>query len=162
NSCTFANDVYDPKSYIPALALCYQLDTGSDDATAMKCASAAKSMALDLLSKYESGGKDCDGTTYTFGRDTGYDIRFNLMYLMIALDWLHDQFASDERARLVTLANNWINWYHTTPGYAESHPYENYFAGYMQGILTVIMATAGENANLKPIVDLMNEKLYWE
>src|SRR5262249_21375163 len=31
-----------------------------------------------------------------------------------------------------------------------------------QGILLTILATAGENPNLQPIIDLMNEKLYWE
>jgi hypothetical protein len=160
--CSFDSAVYDKYGYIPALALCHLLDAGVDDATAGACAAAAQTLALDLLTKYENGGTACDGTTLTFDHDSGYDIRFNLLYLMLAYDWLHDLFAPSDLARFVALANAWIDWYHGTPGYAESEPYENYFAGYVQGLLATIVATAGENDSIQTYVDLLNEKLYWE
>jgi hypothetical protein len=160
--CSFDAAVYDKYGYIPALALCYQIDRGVDDATASTCAAAATTLALDLLSKYESGATACDGTTLTFDHDSGYDIRFNLLYLMVAYDWLHDLFAPSDLARFVSLANAWIDWYHNTPGYSESEPYQNYYAGYLQGLLAMIVATAGENDSIQGYVDLLNEKLYWE
>ena len=44
------------------------------------------------------------------------------------------------------VATNWVDWYHDTPGYVESWPPENYYAGYIQGIILTAVATAGDNA----------------
>lgn len=163
-ACGFQSSVWDPQSYIPALALCAQVDRGTDDATATKCATAAKALAMDLVTKYETHATSCEGssTRYTFGHDTGYAIRFDLMYLLVAFDWLYDDLSADDRARIVTLANAWIDWYHGAPGYAETLPWENYYAGYLQGLLLTVVATAGENPHVTDELTLLNQKLWWE
>ena len=107
---------------------------------------------MRIANDYDTGKRD-------FGRDTGYDIRFQLRDLMLAYDWLYDSFTPAERATIVRVATKWIDWYHTTPGYAESWPIENYYAGYLQGITLVAVATAGDNADADRIFALLRTKL---
>jgi hypothetical protein len=78
---------------------------------------------------------------------------------MLAYDWMYDQFSASERALIVKTATRWIDWYHDTPGYAESWPVENYYAGYIQGITLTGVATAGDNADADRILALMRSKL---
>ncbi|HEX7420754.1 MAG TPA: hypothetical protein VF505_12765, partial [Thermoanaerobaculia bacterium] len=79
--------------------------------------------------------------------------------LMLAYDWMYDQFSANERAMIVKTATRWVDWYHNTPGYAESWPMENYYAGYVQGIALTGVATAGDNADADRILTLMRFKL---
>ncbi len=152
NSPQFADRIYDPESYIPLLALTYQLTKASDPATASKVAGAAHTLAMGIANAYDTGQRD-------FGRDTGYDIRFGLRNLMLAYDWMYDQFTPSERTLIVKVATNWIDWYHTTPGYAESWPVENYYAGYIQGIALTGVVTAGDNTAADRILTLLRTKL---
>ena len=147
--CSFGNAAYDPISYIPALALCYQLDKTSDNATAMKCAGAAKALALDLLTKYENNGMACDGTALTFDRDDGYDIRFSLMYLMIAYRLaVRSVCSGDDRARLVKLATEWIDCYHANGLRRESLPTKIITPAICRDSRLAALATAGDNDRL--------------
>jgi hypothetical protein len=148
----FENEIYDPESYIPLLALTYQLRKGDDPSTAAKVAGAAHTLAMRIANAYDSGARD-------FGRDTGYDIRFGLRNLMLAYDWMYDQFSPTERVLMVKTATRWIDWYHTTPGYAESWPVENYYGGYIQGIALTGVATAGDSSDADRILTLMRSKL---
>jgi hypothetical protein len=148
----FENEIYDPEGYIPLLALTYQLRKGDDPSTAAKVAGAAHTLAMRIANAYDSGARD-------FGRDTGYDIRFGLRNLMLAYDWMYDQFSPTERALMVKTATRWIDWYHTTPGYAESWPVENYYGGYIQGIALTGVATAGDSSDADRILTLMRSKL---
>jgi hypothetical protein len=157
-SPAFEDRVYDTEDYIPLLALTYQLRKTNDAATAQRCAAAAHTLAMRIANDYDSGKRD-------FGRDTGYDIRFALRDLMLAYDWIYDQFTPAERTQIVSLAARWIDWYHTTPGYAESWPVENYYAGYLQGIALTGVATANDvvlqllRAKLANEVPIMNQRL---
>jgi hypothetical protein len=81
----FESRVYDPESYIPLLALTYQLKRFDEADTAAKAANAAHTLALRIANEYDTGKRD-------FGRDTGYDIRFGLRNLMLAYDWIYDEF----------------------------------------------------------------------
>ena len=62
-------------------------------------------------------------------------------------------------ANIVTIATRWIDWYHGTPGYAESWPVENYYAGYIQGIALTVVATAGDSTPTDRFLTLMRSKL---
>jgi hypothetical protein len=145
-STEFSNRIYDPENYIPFLGLQNQI------ASNPKLAQAGHALAMRIATDYDTGVRD-------FGRDTGYDIRFQLRDLMLAYDWLYDTFTPAERAVIVRVATKWIDWYHTTPGYAESWPAENYYAGYLQGIVLVAIATAGENPDADRIFALLRSKL---
>ena len=151
-SPAFEDRVYDPEAYIPLLALTWQLRKNSDPSTAMKCANSAHTLAMRIATEY-------DNSTRSFGRDTGYEIRFGLRELMLAYDWMYDQFTPTERALIVKVATNWIDWYHATPGYAESWPPENYYAGYLQGIVLTVAATAGDNTSAHRFFTLLRSKL---
>ena len=133
----FENRVYDPESYIPLLALAYQLNRFENPDLANKAAAPARTLALRIASDYDTGKRD-------FGRDTGYDIRFGLRNLMLAYDWLHDTFTDSERALIAKIAIRWVDQYHEQRFYAESQPAENYYAGYLQGIALTAVATAGD------------------
>jgi len=148
----FEDRIYDTEDYIPLLALKYQLAKTSDPATAARVANAAHTLTMRIANDYASG-------TRNFGRDTGYDIRFALRNLMLAYDWMYDVFTPAERAVIVDVATRWIDWYHTAPGYAESWPVENYYAGYLQGITLTAVATAGDNAAADRILTLLRTKL---
>lgn len=151
-SPAFESEIYDPESYIPLLALTYHLRRSDDPATAMKAANAAHTLTMRIATAYDTG-------TRNFGRDTGYDIRFGLRNLMLAYDWMYDQFTPGERALIVKTATRWVDWYHTEPGYAESWPVENYYAGYIQGIVLTAVATAGDNSDADRIFALLRAKL---
>ncbi|HEY8132474.1 MAG TPA: hypothetical protein VII12_11350 [Thermoanaerobaculia bacterium] len=142
----FEDRIYDPEDYIPLLGLQNQL---SADAS---LAQAAHTLAMRIANDYDTGKRD-------FGRDTGYDIRFQLRDLMLAYDWLYDSFTPAERATIVRVATKWIDWYHNTPGYAETRPVENYYAGYLQGIALVVVATAGDNPDADRFFTLLRTKL---
>lgn len=148
----FENRIYDPESYIPLLALTYQLRKTADPTTASKSAGAAHTLVMRIANDYDTGKRN-------FGRDTGYDIRFGLRNLMLAYDWMYDQFTASERALIVKVATRWVDWYHTEPGYAESWPPENYYAGYLQGIALTAVATAGDNDAADRIFTLLRSKL---
>ncbi|PYQ56895.1 MAG: hypothetical protein DMF58_19650 [Acidobacteria bacterium] len=145
-SAQFEDRIYDPEDYIPLLGLQNQL---APDAN---LAQAAHTLAMRIANDYDTGKRD-------FGRDTGYDIRFQLRDLMLAYDWLYSTFTPDERATIVRVATKWIDWYHNTPGYAESWPVENYYAGYLQGIALVAVATAGDNPDADRFFTLLRSKL---
>jgi hypothetical protein len=142
----FEDRIYDPEDYIPLLGLQNQI---APDAS---LAAAAHTLAMRIANDYDTGKRD-------FGRDTGYDIRFQLRDLMLAYDWLYDSFTPTERQTIVRVATKWIDWYHTTPGYAETWPVENYYAGYLQGIALVAVATAGDNPDADRIFALLRAKL---
>jgi len=72
---------------------------------------------------------------------------------------MYDQFTPPERALIVSVATRWVDWYHTHPGYAESWPMENYYAGYVQGIALTGVATAGDNTDADRILNLLRFKL---
>ncbi len=145
-SPAFSNAIYDPESYIPLLALAYQLDHNTT------AAGAAHTLTMQIANAYNNHTRD-------FGRDTGYDIRFGLRNLMLAYDWMYDQFTPDERALIVKVATSWVDWYHAN-GYAESWPVENYYAGYIQGIaLTGVATAAADNPDADRILALMRTKL---
>lgn len=148
----FESRVYDPEDYIPLLALTYHLRKSSDPATANRAAGAAHTLAVRMATEYDNG-------TRTFARDTGYDIRYGLRNLMLAYDWMYDQFTAAERALIVKVATNWVDWYHTAPGYAETLPVENYYAGYIQGIVLTAVATAGDNEAADRLFTLLRTKL---
>ncbi len=153
-SAAFANAVYDPESYIPALALCAQVARGADDARAARCSASARTLALHVAREYDSGRR-------SYGRDTGYDIRFGLQQLMLTLDWLFDDLAADERALLVRIGTAWVDWY-ATMGYARTHPHENYYAGYLQGLTLTAIATGGEGPDGDRLLTLLNQRMFWE
>ena len=148
----FESRIYDPESYIPLLALTVQLRRSDDPATATKCADAAHALVMRMATEYDNG-------TRSYGRDTGYDIRFGLRDLMLAFDWMPDRFTQNEKALIVRVATDWVDWYHTAPGYAETWPVENYYAGYVQGIALTAIATAGENPDADRILTLLRVKL---
>ncbi len=151
-STEFENDIYDPESYIPLLALTWQLRRNDDPTTAMRAAGAAHTLAMRIANDYDNG-------TRQFARDTGYDIRFGLRNLLLAYDWMDGQFSLAERALIVKTATRWVDWYHDTPGYVESWPVENYYAGYIQGIVLTAVATAGDSADADRIFTLLRSKL---
>jgi len=151
-SAEFENQIYDPEDYIPLLGLAYQLHKDDDSTIAPRAAGAARSLTLRIASDYDTGVRN-------FGRDTGYDIRFGLRNLMLAYDWLYDEFSPSERDLIVKVATNWIDWYHNTPGYVESWPAENYYAGYLQGITLTAFATAGDNPAAGRFFNLLWSKL---
>jgi hypothetical protein len=221
----FANQVYDPEDYIPALALASQLHQNDDTNLAGVAAAAARALAVRVANEYDrnvipAGAAYDNSGQYTFtnylagpgyyytpgsndislaysddpsdtpltqaggffpygnlvlqgsrnqpvtavvqryfSRDDGYDIRFGLRDLMLAYDWLYDQFTPDERATIVRVATNWVQSYHTTPDYAETKPLENYFAGYLQGIILTAIATAGDCQTTDGILALLRDKL---
>src|SRR5437867_543471 len=142
----FSDRIYDPEDYIPLLGLQSQL------AGDPSLAQAGHTLAMRIANDYDTGVRD-------FGRDTGYDIRFQLRDLMLAYDWLYDTFTPAERATIVRVATKWIDWYHNTPGYVESWPVENYYAGYLQGIALVAVATAGDNPDADRVFALLRSKL---
>lgn len=84
---------------------------------------------------------------------------------------MYDQFSVSERALIAKIATQWVDWYRTNPGaYAKSHPVQNYYAGYLQGIALTSVALAGDSAdagrfltllrtNLVNEVPLMNQRL---
>lgn len=148
----FESAIYDPESYIPMLALAYQLHRGDNPALALRAAGAAHTLTMRIANDYNTGVR-------SFGRDSGYDIRFGLRNLMLAYDWMYDQFTPAERALIVSVATRWVDWYHTTPGYAESWPIENYYAGYVQGIALTAVATAGDSPDTDRILGLLRFKL---
>lgn len=151
----FADRIYDPEDYIPLLALAVRLCPRPDcsqNPGIIRVQNAAHTLAMKIANDYDTGVRD-------FGRDTGYDIRFQLRDLMLAYDWLYDAFTPDERKTIVRVATKWIDWYHNTPGYAESWPVENYYAGYLQGIALVAVATAGDNADADRFLTLLRTKL---
>lgn len=148
----FESRIYDTEDYIPLLALTYQLRKSSDPATAGRLANAAHALVIRMATEY-------DNNTRSFGRDTGYDIRYGLRNLMLAYDWMYDQFTAAERALIVKVATNWVDWYHTAPGYAETLPVENYYAGYIQGIVLTAVATAGDNEAAGRFFTLLRTKL---
>jgi hypothetical protein len=148
----FESRIWDPEGYIPLLALHYQLTKDGDPATAAKCADAARTLAIRMATEYDNGTRD-------FGRDTGYDIRYGLRSLMLAYDWMYDRFTPAERELLVRVATRWVDWYHATPGYAETRPVENYYAGYVQGIALTAVATAGDNPAADRFFALLRTKL---
>jgi hypothetical protein len=158
NSTAFSDQVYDPESYIPALGLCYQLAKTSDATRATQCAQAARDLAVKIATDYDTGVRD-------FGRDTGYDIRFGLMQIMIAYDWIYDfsGFSSADKTLIVKIGNEWLDWYKTPGnGYASTHPYENYYAGYLQGLTVTALATAGDNTRTDEWLELLWQKMFWE
>src|SRR5437867_484215 len=142
----FEDRIYDPEDYIPLLGLQNQISADAN------LAQAAHTLAMRIANDYDTGKRD-------FGRDTGYDIRFQLRDLMLAYDWLYDTFTPAERSTIVRVATKWIDWYHNTPGYVESWPIENYYAGYLQGIALVAVATAGDNPDADRIFTLLRSKL---
>lgn len=148
----FVHYVWDPEDYVPALALCYQLKKDSDPTTAQTCASAAKRMTLKMAADYANG-------TRSFARDTGYDIRFGLRDLMLSYDWLYSQYTSAERTQIVNVATNWVDWYTNNHGYADTNPANNYYAGYLQGIMLTAVATAGDNTASARFLTLLRDKL---
>ena len=155
-STAFSDRIYDPEDYIPLLALypylCSPVSCDPVDERAPRIQSAMHTLAMRIANDYDSGKRD-------FGRDTGYDIRFALRDLMLAYDWGYDSFTPAERQTIVRVATKWIDWYHNTPGYAESWPIENYYAGYLQGIALVAVATAGDNPDADRIFTLLRTKL---
>jgi hypothetical protein len=153
-SASFANAVYDPESYIPALALCYQLARGSNATRASLCASATKTLSLHIAQDYDTGVR-------SYARDSGYDIRFGLLELMLAYDWIYDELSDSDRGLLLRVANAWVDWY-AQNGYSRSLPYENYYAGWLQGLALTAVATAHENPHAGRLFALLDERLRWE
>ncbi|MDQ6800467.1 MAG: DUF4962 domain-containing protein [Acidobacteriota bacterium] len=155
-STQFSDRIYDPEDYIPLLELPSQICRAEvcdpPDVRAQRLSSAAHALTMRIANDYDTGKRD-------FGRDTGYDIRYGLRDLMLAYDWGYNSFTPAERAVIVRVATKWIDWYHTTPGYAESWPAENYYAGYLQGIALVAVATAGDNPDADRIFALLRSKL---
>lgn len=92
-STNFSDRIYDPEDYIPLLALQNQI---SPDANLVN---AAHTLAMRIANDYDTGVRD-------FGRDTGYDIRFQLRDLMLAYDWMYSSFTPAERATIVRVATN--------------------------------------------------------
>src|SRR5437870_696730 len=87
----FSDRIYDPEDYIPLLGLQNQL------AGDPSLAQAGHTLAMRIPNDYDTGVRD-------FGRDTGYDIRFQLRDLMLAYDWLYDTFTPAERATIARVA----------------------------------------------------------
>src|SRR5262249_54481131 len=144
--------VYAPHEYIPALALCYQISKVNDPARSQKCGAAAKAMAMKMASDYNSG-------VLSFARDSGYDIRFGLMELMIVFDWVYDQLSRSAKALLLPLAPLWVDWYHDPPGYSARQALEIYYAGYLQGLTLTAMDPAGDNSQTDRLLGLLRTKL---
>src|SRR5439155_7045842 len=144
--------VDDPESYIPHLALTYQLRELADPGTAALAAGAAHTLVTNLATAYATGQR-------SFGGDKGYEIRFGLRNLMLAYDWMYDQFSTGERSLIVNVATNWVYWYHTNSGYAETRPVENYYAGYLQGIALTAVGTAGDTPYTESLLSLLRHKL---
>jgi hypothetical protein len=145
-STQFENRIYDPEDYIPLLGLQDQLTTDAS------LAQAAHTLVMRIANDYDTGVRN-------FANDSGYDIRFQLRDLMLAYDWLYNYFTPAERATIVRVATKWIDWYHDTPGYAATRPVENYYAGYLQGIALVVVATAGDNPDADRLFALLRTKL---
>jgi len=142
----FENRIYDPEDHIPLLGLQTQI---APDAA---LTAALHTLAMRIANDYDTGKRD-------FGRDTGYDIRFQLRDLMLAYDWAYNAFSASERQTIVRVATKWIDWYHTTPGYSETLPFNNYYPGYLQGIALVAIATAGDNPDADRFLGLLRSKL---
>jgi hypothetical protein len=142
----FEDRIYDTEDHIPLLALQNQI---APDAALV---AAAHTLAMRIANDYDTGKRD-------FGRDTGYDIRFALRDLMLAYDWAYDAFTPAERQTIVRVATKWIDWYHTTPGYSETLPFNNYYPGYLQGMALVAIATAGDNPDADRFLTLLRTKL---
>jgi hypothetical protein len=141
-SSGFGNAIYNPAAYIPALGLCYQLYRQSDNAKAMRCANAARALALQIANDYNGA----DAAT-KFERDTGYDIRNEDLFMLIALDWIHDVLSDADRKLIVQVTTAWVDWYTNSPGgsYSRSRPYNNYYSPYIQALMLSGIVTAGEN-----------------
>jgi hypothetical protein len=159
NDPAFENLVYDHESYIPDLALCYKVHSQaiagiSNPARAASCAAAAKTMVQRIATEYNNG-------TRSYAADSGYYIRFPLMYLMVAYDWMNDQFSLADKNAMITVGNNWLDWY-VANGYARSHPLENYYAGYLQGRILTVLATAGDNTSAQRQLDELHRMLAQE
>ncbi len=150
-SSSFQNQVYNPEDYIPALALCYQLDKTSDPTTAAKCADAGKKLTLAIANGYNSGAR-------SYSNDDGYDIRFQLRDMMLAYDWMYDEFSASDRSAIAKAGTGFVDWF-TASGYANKTPIENYYAGYLQGITLTAVATAGDNAEADRLLTLLRNKL---
>ena len=159
NSAAFANAIYDPAGYLPALGLCYQLNKRASDpalvARGKHCADAARALAVKIANDYNGA----DAVT-KFSRDTGYDIREGHLRMMLAFDWIHEVLTADERALIVKVTTTWVDWYTNDPGaYSRSRPLNNYYSPYLQALMFTGIGTAGENDAADRLLTLLRSKL---
>jgi hypothetical protein len=151
----FASALYNPASYLPALGLCYQVYRQSDPTRANRCASAARGLALQIATNY--GGADAE---QKFSRDTGYDIRDQEQWMLLALDWIHDVFSDDERQKIIKVGTAWVDWYTTSDGaYSRSRPANNYFSPFLEALMLTGIVTAGENPAAERELTTLRQKL---
>jgi hypothetical protein len=163
-SVEFEDQVYNPEGYIPTLALAYQLHKVDDPAMAAMAAGAAHTLTTNMAMGYANGLRNFDG-------DDGYNIRYDLAEMMLAYDWMYDQFTPAERSLLVNVATNWLNWYNTPgfpdnvtngspgPGFDVSTPTDNYYSGNLQGLTLTALATAGDNPTDDYLLGILRAKL---
>lgn len=153
-SAAFASIVPDPQSYVPALALCYQLTRGVDGSPAEDCARAAILLTDTIADEYLSGRRG-------FGADGGARIHSDLVALMLAFDWLHDELTGAQRDTYAELATAWVDWYRDAGPHA-STPYSAAYAGYLHALALTIAATAGESSDASRLAAVLNRKLAHE
>lgn len=155
-SPAFNDVIWNPESYTPMLAACWQIFKASDAAKAQECARAAKIMALRIANDYNAGIRD-------FGRDTGYDIRDAFPQMLLAYDWMHDALSDEERALILKVANAWVEWYSTSDGaYSRNLPRNNYYPAFLQAMMMAAIATAGENVSAEGFLKQLRTKLATE
>jgi hypothetical protein len=141
-SSAFEDAIYNPAGFMPMLGVCYQLYKSSDAAKAKKCGDAARALAVKIANDYN--GSDA---TQKFGRDTGYDLRDQELWMLLALDWIHDVLSADDRKLLVKVTTAWANWYTSDANgpYSRGRPINNYYSPYIQALMLTGIATAGES-----------------
>jgi hypothetical protein len=151
----FQELVWNPESYVPALAAEFRIEQERNPLRAERCAAAAKRLALFIANAYATGARG-------FGRDTGYDIRLGLPQMMLAYDWMWERFTPEERHLLAQVSTDWCAWYRDTPGYAESHPIENYWSSWLQALTLTSIVAAGEHPAAAPLLPIIRAKLQTE
>ena len=151
-SPAFNSLVYDPESYIPMLALCYQIEQVRAPQLAATCGAAARTLSLQIANEYDNGDRN-------YGRDYGYDIRFVSLDLMTAFDWIYDLFTPAERTLMARILTEFVDWYGSAPGYAAGNPVENYYAGYISAMTLTAIVTAGDNPDASRLLDELRDKL---
>ncbi len=77
-------------------------------------------------------------------RDKGFGIRFYGLGLALGFDWLYDAMSADQRIRVFTAIDRWLDAYEGG-GFGRDHPQGNYFAGYYATKAVAALATEGDD-----------------
>lgn len=103
---------------------------------------------------------DGKGGASVIPHDSGYGIRTYAVYVALGYDWLRGSPVMDVRLqkRVVERLEQWLTWYKQS-GYLRTHPFANYYWGYLTALSFAGLALSGETPSARAWLSLAKSEL---